>query len=79
MLTSKRISKAIYEKYGISGVMVHCSGGSCHWYSDANKDAAEVIYSGDNTIPVCRINHLTLDQWLSEFKIMWDENNACTL
>jgi len=67
VLTSKTISRAIEEKYGIPGVMVFCGGGMCRFYSDTNNDAAELISKSYSGVGVCRINHLTLDQWLDEF------------
>jgi len=72
-LTSKTISNAILEKFGVKGVMIHCSGGMCSWYSDTNEHAAKIIFSGDNGISVYRINHLSLSQWLDEFSHILSE------
>jgi len=73
-LTSKRISKEIEKKYGIAGVMVFCADGMCSWYSDTNEEAMSVICSGNSGVYVARINHLNLEQWLSEFFQMWQDN-----
>jgi len=73
-LTSKTISKAIEQRFGVAGVMVYCADGMCSFYSDTNEEAASVIFSGDNGVHVCRLNHLSLDQWLEAFFAMWQAN-----
>jgi hypothetical protein len=75
-LTSKSIGRAIKAKYGVDGVFVSCLGGMCNFYSDTNEYAANVIGSGDSGVYVCRINHLTIEQWLDSFIEMWQENGG---
>lgn len=73
-MTSKIISKAIKDKYGIDGVMVHRGGGMCSFYSDTNEEASSVILSGDNGVCVYRLNHLSLEEWLESFYQLWQDN-----
>lgn len=68
-VTSKRIGSEIERVTGIKGVAVSVRGGQAHFYSDTNKELQERLSSKYSTaVFVCRLNHLTLTQWVSEFE-----------
>ena len=77
MLTSKSIGRAINEKFGIDGIRVFTGGGCCSFYSDTNDEAMIVLMSGEASVYVYRMNHLSLDSWLEHFKDLWN-NSAPT-
>lgn len=76
MLTSKKIGKTIEERFDISGVEVHCSGGVCRFYSDTNEEIASTLaMSEESTIYVNKINQLDLEQWLECFAFIIREKS----
>ena len=65
-VTAKQISKAIFEKYNI--VVSVSRGGDCyHFYSEDESTDLRLASWPSTTVPVYRLNHLSVDQWVEHF------------
>ena len=69
-LTRKKICKAIKDKTGLS-VGLYQSDGCFHFFSDDEETGRELSRKYSSTVYVCRVSHLSLDQWVEYFESIW--------
>lgn len=68
MITRKGISNRIKQKFGLNAE-VSISDGCAHFFSETNINLMNHLLSTDDScVMVCRLNHLSYDQWLDEFE-----------
>ncbi len=72
-LTSHRINTAIKEVTGVDAKVFLEPNVSAHFYSDDER-TSEILSRTDTGVMVARYSHLTLEQWVDSFKLIW--NNA---
>lgn len=72
MLTLNQINKAVQAKY--PRVMV-CRGEG-YFYLWSEDEALQLKIAGlyDNNIGVCKVNHLSLEQWVASVKYIIEED-----
>ena len=67
-INNRNISRAIEKATGWKDVRVHKADGCVMFYSD-NETTSEYLASFyERTVYVNAINHLTVDEWVREFK-----------
>lgn len=70
-LTSRRIGKEIESRTGVKGVKVHRADSCFHFCYDIEETAESLSYADSLSVYVFRMNHQTLDQWVSDFESVW--------
>lgn len=70
-LTSKRIGKEIEARTGVKGIKVLRSENSFYFSSDLEEVFETLGFAQSLDVSVFRMNHQTLDQWVSDFESVW--------
>lgn len=63
-----QISKAIYKATGYKGVKVHKGGGVCKFFFEEGCDNQGLDLHEAEAVYVCALSHLTVEDWVLEFK-----------
>jgi len=64
-----QITRAIFKATGHADVKVFKAEGLCYFGSDTNNAIDTILSAGDApSVYVNALNHLTVDQWVNEFK-----------
>ena len=75
MSNNREISKLIQRATGLEGVKVYSGGGCCRFYSD-NEVTSEILALVEtDTVWVCYISQLAVQQWLSAFESNFDDQD----
>ena len=76
MINRKQISKAIKEQFNLDIIVEgNRMGEGCYYFrSDDLKTSDQLLRKSDNVVFVNSLNQLTIEQWVSDFKNIWESD-----